>query len=121
VGLPARRRDDERKWYLSQLTFASDFLLNSLHPALKKLGDQITKAAAGQFPQPTAYETTGVVLNLDEWNLRVPIGSFRIERLAGVPFSDKRYFSAAPLPTNEHIRLLREFEASLTISASNAP
>lgn len=114
MGLPSRRRGDERKWYLSQLTFASDFSLDSLHPALKKLGDQITKAAASQLTQPMAYETTGVVLNLDEWNLRVPIGSFRIERLAGVPFSDKRYFSSAPLPTNEHVRLLREFEAALT-------
>ena len=39
--------------------------------------------------------------------------NFVFERNALVPFSEQRYFSRAPLQTEEHLQLLNEFEELL--------
>lgn len=41
------------------------------------------------------------------------VAEFTLERRAGVPFSQNRYFSAAPLPTKVHLDLLQSFEKLL--------
>jgi hypothetical protein len=39
--------------------------------------------------------------------------TFSFQRRAGDPFGDNRYWSQAPLPTDEHLKLLNDFEAIL--------
>ena len=38
---------------------------------------------------------------------------FTIERRADTLFSESKYFSSAPLPTDEHISMLEAFEADV--------
>lgn len=38
---------------------------------------------------------------------------FQLERTIGVPFSEQRYYSRAPLQTEDHLALLEEFEEIL--------
>jgi hypothetical protein len=40
-------------------------------------------------------------------------GYFSIERRAEVPFRDNKYFSSAPLPTQDHVAILQEIEKAL--------
>jgi len=86
--------------------------LSDLHPTLKLLAEQIQPFSAVVAPG-LPYETTGFMLNLDDSNLKSGPGFFSIARRATVPFSDNTYFSAAPMPTAEHKKLLEEFEAAL--------
>jgi hypothetical protein len=38
------------------------------------------------------------------------VAQFRVERLVGSPFRKREYYSAAPIPTNEHLELLIAME-----------
>ncbi len=114
-NLPLRRGKGERSIYFSMLTFTSDALLNWVHPILARIGDE-TSRLVGPYGEQKKYETTGITINLDDSNLKVQPGAFRIERRAGIPFSENSYFSVAPLRTSDHRRLLGEFEAALIAS-----
>jgi hypothetical protein len=41
---------------------------------------------------------------------------FTIQRRAETAFAENKYFSEAPLPTNEHVALLETFEADVIAS-----
>ncbi|MDB6157024.1 MAG: hypothetical protein JWO04_730 [Gammaproteobacteria bacterium] len=45
--------------------------------------------------------------------------ALRIEREVGTPFAENRYYSAAAIPTNDHLDLLRKFEEAATGQSGN--
>jgi hypothetical protein len=63
--------------------------------------------------QTVTYEPTALLFNLDQSQSKLMPGVFSIERRADIPFSDKKYFSNAPLATRDHIELLKAFETSM--------
>ena len=102
-----------RKFYLSQLSFRSDIKLDALNPKLQSLASRLTSSVSQYGKQKTEFETTGISFQFDsQRGLRLAL-PLRIERLEGVPFEENKYFSAAPLPTDEHISFLNEFELAL--------
>jgi hypothetical protein len=103
----------KRRASVSQVVFESDLKLNRLNPVLQKLGSAITSRLSASMGQPVNYETTGVLLNLDQSTSKLTPGAFTIERRAEVPFVDNKYFSSAPLSTADHLTLLEEFEKAL--------
>jgi hypothetical protein len=42
-----------------------------------------------------------------------PPPKFILERRAGIPFDKERYYSSAPIKTQDHITLLEEIERSI--------
>ena len=49
------------------------------------------------------FEVAGFSVQVDSTNQQLPqLGSFTLERRAGAPFSENRYFSQAPLRTADH-------------------
>ncbi len=111
LGTAIPRSASARRIFYSELGFISEASLNWLHPALEVLANKI-----GPFVAPfiaAKYETTAVYLNVDETNIKFGAGAFRIERRQGIPFEDNAYFSAAPMPTGEHVKALQEFELAL--------
>jgi hypothetical protein len=100
-----------RRWYTSGLIFESNAALDAIHPALRSLAEKISAATERQLP--ARFETTSITVGMDPWNAKYPLIPFRIERREGVPFSEHKYWSQAPLPTRTHIELLKEFEAAL--------
>jgi hypothetical protein len=113
------RLNPARMVFVSQITFVSDISLNWLHPSLKMLADR-----AGRFASPVApgaaYETTSVMVKVDDSNLKAAPGTLTIERRLEVPFSENTYFSQAPMPTSEHQKALEDFESALLNSRPNA-
>lgn len=102
-----------RKSYVSQLSFYSTLRLPALHPVLQRVVGQITESVSKNLGQPLPYELVSINFNFDQLLTKFAPGPFTIERRQDVPFSENKYFSTAPLPTNEHLSLLEEFEAAL--------
>ena len=105
----------KRKIYVSNLTFTSDVpLLGGLSPALSKLSSRIAKTVKATVGQAAVYEPHGISIQQDHPPMGVPVSPFTIHRRLETPFSENKYFSEAPLPTDVHISLLEQFEADLS-------
>ena len=99
--------------YLSQLTFYSDISLNMLNPALHQLANRVSAAVSEIHGESVEYQASSVLIQHDPLNRKNGIAGLTIVPRVGTPFAQHKYFSEAPLPTDLHIELLREFEASL--------
>lgn len=103
-----------RAAYLSQVTFHSDVPLSMLHPVLSAISKKLSERVPQFFGLPVSYEPTTIVIGFDPLTLKTAPSAFTIDRRADAPFSENKYFSQAPLPTQEHIGLLEEIERELS-------
>jgi hypothetical protein len=69
------------------------------------------------WQEPVRFVPTGITLGHDPTARKYGIASFSIQRRAEARFSDNKYFSEAPLPTDIHLKLLTEFEADISRKA----
>ena len=100
-----------KRWaYLSQLTFYSDADMDLVSPALKRLSNKLTVQMAELYQKSAEFRMASVALNFDRTVTPFAVAQFSIERRADTPYADNKYFSAAPIPTATHIKLLEEFE-----------
>ena len=113
LGLSYKPAMAKRKTYVSQLTFHSDVNLENLHPAFSKLCKRLTTRVPQFFGQSLAYTPTILFVGVDQTSIKAVPAAFTIERRAETPFSENKYFSTAPLPTEEHITFLKAFEADI--------
>lgn len=112
-GLSNRPDLISRKGYVSEIIFRSDLTLPAVNPALQKLSSRITSVISANFHQELNYEISGVALHFDTQEVKQFFAPFKVERHQESPYPDKKFYSGAPLPTDEHIKLLEEFEAIL--------
>jgi len=102
-----------KRWqYTSQVTFRTNTRLGA-HSAFQKLADKVTKAVTETMGENLDYELANASIDYDQLTRKHPLGRFSIQRRDNTPFSENKYYSDAPLPTDVHIRLLEEFEADL--------
>jgi hypothetical protein len=113
-GLSNRPTLITRKAYVSELVFSSEMLLSSINPSLENVGRRIAGLVTGYGKGGFAsapYETLGFVLGFDVTQSKQQLFTpFRVERLADTAFQEKKYFSAAPLKTSDHVELISELE-----------
>lgn len=112
-GLSNRPSLITRRNYVSELVFSSDMFLPVISPKLQTLGDKITTLVSGYLGNSLPFETVGVSLAFDSTQSKQLFTPFQIQRLAETPFSEKKYYSGAPLKTSDHIQLLNDLEATL--------
>jgi len=99
--------------YLSELLVQTDKSLNSLNPKLENFLKRLTSLVEGHEHHPFTFETSSIIFGTD-FTVVNPPGTFRFERLINVPFSESRYYSAAPLQTEIHFEMLEELESILS-------
>ena len=105
--LPYYSKILREKGYLSQLLVTSNISLDLINPKLKKLTNYLSDNSTSQF------EMGGIHIWPDQTpNITFP--KFIFERVVGVPFKEKKYFSSAGLQTEEHLNLLNELELLLS-------
>jgi hypothetical protein len=112
-GLVYKPEMVRRKTYVSQLTFYSDVMLDKLHPALTRLAQRLTTRVPQYYGQTLDFVPLSTAIGYDPLTVKVGPAPFVIERRADTPFTEKKYFSSAPLPTSEHLHLLEAFEADV--------
>lgn len=101
-----------RKFFLSELSFYSEKPLDLLNTKLRDFAARLGEAVSRYAHEPHTFEPTGIIFSSDP-PTRLGTLHLRIDRLAGSPFWENKYFSSAPLPTNEHLAFLADFESIL--------
>ncbi len=110
LGLHYARGMVKRKTYVNQFSFYSDAPLLQMNPVLRDLSIKTSKVVSENLKSQSTFEPAAILIGLDPEFQRIPTSAFSIERRQQTPFSDNKYFSAAPLPTDIHIELVEEFE-----------
>jgi len=100
-----------KRMYVSELIVRSDISLDVINPRLAAFATRISEA----FPDVSKplFQLAGVQF----WTEPNDVGKhrlFTLERQAGKTFAERRYFSQAPLQTDQHFKLLQEVEQLLT-------
>jgi len=112
-GLVYKRGVIKRWQYQSQLVFTSSVRLDAAHIAFQRLAKGLNNFFADEVPRVPPYEVVSINWNFDQLERKHPLGYFTIQRRENVPFADNKYFSDAPISTEAHIALLRQFEQDI--------
>jgi hypothetical protein len=108
----------KRKAYVSNVTFHSDApILVAMSRPLAKLSERVTTAVGQILGEKIDYQPSVFWIHYDQLTRKMPIAGFTVQRRVEAPFSENKYYSEAPLPTDVHLTLLQEFEADVLSSA----
>ena len=106
----------KRFGYISDVSFFSDAPILDVNPAVKSLASACSEELSRIWMEPVKYEPFTVRVGHDPTSRKYPIAPFMIEHRAESRFSENKYFSEAPLPTDVHWRLLEEFELNIQLT-----
>jgi hypothetical protein len=98
---------------VSQVIFRSDVNLTEINPTIRTAARELTERICAITSERLSYELTALVIDYDQMARKHPLGRFSIQRRDNTPFSENKYFSEAPLQTDDHIALLERFETDL--------
>ncbi|MHB8348378.1 MAG: hypothetical protein ACYDHM_14685, partial [Acidiferrobacterales bacterium] len=98
---------------ISQVVFYTEFpILATFSGHLERLAKKTSSVTEGLF-NGLKYEVAGVTIGHDPMARMNGIAGLTIQHRSNAPFSDNKYFSEAPLPTELHIKFLKEFESDI--------
>jgi hypothetical protein len=121
-GLNYKPGTIKRFAYVSDISFHSELPFLDVSPAVVSLAQKTSKALSEIWQEPVHYQALNVSVGHDPMSRKNGIAPFSITRRAESRFTDNKYFSEAPLPTDVHIAFLEEFERDLVAaSAKTAP
>lgn len=100
--------------YVSNLSFYSDAPILGANSALANLAERTSGAVSEIWQEPIQYQPMSVAIGHDPLARKYGIAPFSITRRAESRFSDNKYFSEAPLPTDVHIKFLEQFEVEIS-------
>jgi hypothetical protein len=103
-----------RQFFVSQIVFRSDLQFSSLNPILKPLAEHLAATVSADMKHSFVFEPSGLIIGADVSQTKLSPGLFTLERRSEIPFSEKMYFSSAPLRTAEHFKVLEKLETSLS-------
>jgi hypothetical protein len=104
-----------KRWqYASQVTFRTNVSMTNASPALRRLAEGVSQSVVETMGEHFEYDVPFIVVDYDQLKRKHPLGRFSIQRRDNTPFSENKYFSDAPLPTDVHLRLLESFERDLS-------
>jgi hypothetical protein len=102
-----------KRLYVSTLIVKSEMALSAIHPGLAEFAERIS-ANLRNGPAPS-FQLAGLAF----WTEPNDSGvhkTFTLMPQAGKSFSEHRYYSEAPLQTEDHLRLLEDLERVLAHS-----
>lgn len=111
-----------RHWgYVSIVTFYSDAMISFASSPVAKLAAKVSRAVSEVWDERITFEPRSLGISHDPLVRKNGLASFLIQPRLETPYSENKWYSEAPLPTDVHIKLLEEFEADVieanTVSA----
>lgn len=101
----------DARLYESQLVVGLDVNQTKLMPWAAPFQKRLSKTLSDYGQRPFEFGFGGVGLTVDQTKAAGPYpGFFKLEPRVGIPIESNIYFSVAPLKTDDHVALLREFE-----------
>lgn len=97
--------------YVDQLYVTTNKHLELINPKLREISNYLSQNISG-FGE-ISFELGGMTFWPDQKYILKPF-NFIFERVLNVPFSENKYYSAAPLQTDKHIELLDKLESILS-------
>ena len=102
--------------YVSDVSFYSDAPILDLNPIVRELNATLGKELSEIWHEHLEYQTLSIKFGHDPTSRPFNIAPFSIERKGDSKFSENKYFSEAPLPTQTHLALLERFEQQVMMS-----
>lgn len=102
-----------RKRYLSQVLVTSDAPILGPSIPIRNLAKRVSEEVGEIIGEPFVYEPSRLDLDFERHQKQTPLAFFTIQRLAGFPFSDGKYYSESALPTEKHFAALEKYEAEV--------
>lgn len=102
-----------RKAYVSDLIFRTDVPILRGYSAVTNLCERSFAAFSEITHDKYPWQPTILTLQSETIPRKPLNAAFTIQRRVEAAFSENKYFSEAPLPTETHIRLLEQFEADV--------
>lgn len=100
--------------YVSNLTFHSDVpILGLASQPFIDLAAKTSAAVSEIWEEQIVYHPANIAVAHDPLLRKNGIAYFNITHRGEHKFSENKYFSEAPLPTDMHIKFLEEFEAGI--------
>lgn len=99
--------------FVSDLSFTSEASLLTFDPLLAKIADRVSASLSELWHEPLHYELFDFKIGHDPLSRKWGVAPFQIARLAEHKFTENKYFSEAPLPTDLHIELLEQYEKGI--------
>jgi len=96
--------------YVSALTFYSDAPLLEGNTAMTNLAVRTGQLVSDIWKEPIVYRGVSIAMGHSPLSRKYAIAMFTIQRRGDIKFSENKYFSEAPLPTNTHLELLGMYE-----------
>ncbi len=109
-NIPDYRTVITRRVYLSHIYCRPAKPLSFVNPKLMPISSYLSEHVE---QHSFSFDIGGIEFWSDQV-VKLPSAPFKLERALGVPFSENRYFSVAPLPTEKHIKLLHMLEDILS-------
>jgi len=117
-GLAYDPRMISRRGYVSNLTFYSDVqILGKSDSPVAKLAQRANDAIDQIIGDKTPWQPIILTLNSDQIPRKPTNAPFTIQRRGDVAFSENKYYSESPFPTDVHLALLERFEGDVRTSA----
>ncbi len=103
--------------YVNCVSFYSDVpILTNASTPLTRLSAATSDALSEILREPIRYEPVNLEIGCDPLTRKYGIASFQITRRSNIKFSDKTYYSEAPLPTKTHIAMLEQYERDVALT-----
>jgi hypothetical protein len=104
-----------RKVLVSQLVVEFDTRLAALIPLFEKISGLINRETGQLYGTPVFMDFGRIDFLFDKQKAGIDHAAprFLIERRAGVPFSQERYYCSASMRTDSHLNILAEIEKML--------
>lgn len=101
-----------RKLYGSTLIVDFEKPLSRLLSGYNQIAELISSRSITIMPDPHPMQFSRLDFEVDKTSLegQTALPKFVMERRAGVPFSQERYYTVAPMHTADHIEVLTEIE-----------